>query len=76
LHTGFYARFKFALIGKKGLAKEGFSNRNLRLCGMVSLQFTLRRASGNAHKTQNSLTQNKWYNRHRNKADLADRGKT
>jgi hypothetical protein len=39
LHTGFYAWFKFALIGKKGLAKEGFSNRNPRCA--VSLQFSL-----------------------------------
>jgi hypothetical protein len=57
LHTGFYARFKFALIGKKGLAKEGFSNRNPRCAVWYPFQFTLRRASGNAHKTQQTSMQ-------------------
>ncbi len=76
LHTGFYARFKFALIGKKGLAKEGFSNRNPRLCGMASLQFSL--GKGIRKCTQNTAQFN-WEpiaQEAQKKADLADRGKT
>jgi hypothetical protein len=58
LHTGFYAWFKFALIGKRDLPRRVFQTGIPACAVWYPSKLVWGRASGNAHKTQHSTTEN------------------